>query len=101
MGIDNGLDRCINRNFLDLMAKEVTANIGGQTIVTTNYELFLSEMIKYGIKGNSQARKLVLDFLLAAMASEARQKTDEAERETEGESPEVFILAGMAQKSSS
>ena len=74
----------INRKFLDLMLKEVPANIGGQVVLTTNYELFLGEMIKHGIKGNTQARKLVLDFMLAAMEREGRQKTDEAERETEG-----------------
>jgi hypothetical protein len=34
-------------------------------VVTTNYQLFLGEMIKAGIKGNTQARKLVLDFLIA------------------------------------
>jgi hypothetical protein len=32
---------------------QVTANIGGKVVVTTNYELFLGEMIKAGIKGNT------------------------------------------------
>jgi putative effector of murein hydrolase len=46
------------------VALQVTANIGGKVVVTTNYELFLG-VIKAGIKGNTQARKLVLDFLIA------------------------------------
>jgi hypothetical protein len=41
----------------DPVGLQVTANIGGKVVVTTNYELFLSEMIKAGIKGNTQARK--------------------------------------------
>jgi hypothetical protein len=80
----------INRKFLDLMAKEVTANIGGKVVVTSNYELFLGEMIKSGIKGNTQARKLVLDFLIAAMEREGCQKTPEPAPETDGEPAEVF-----------
>jgi hypothetical protein len=88
----------INRKFLDLMAKEVTANVGGQTVVTTNYELFLGEMIKHGIKGNTQGRKLVLDFLLAAMEREARQKTDEVKPEVEGESAKVFSWDGAKEQ---
>jgi hypothetical protein len=70
----------------------VTANIGGKVVVTTNYELFLGEMIKAGIKGDTQARKLV--FLIAAMEREGYQKTDEPAGETEVKSPEVISWGG-------
>jgi hypothetical protein len=52
----------------------------------TNYQLFISRMIKAGISGNTSARRLVVDFLLGL---QAREKPEEAERETESESPEV------------
>ena len=67
----------------------MAANVGGQTIVAPQYELFLGEMIKAGIRGNTSARRLVVDFLLGLEAREAREKADETKRETEGESPEV------------
>jgi hypothetical protein len=75
------------------VALQVTANIGGKVVVTTNYELFLG-VIKAGIKGNTQARKLVLDFLIAAMEREGCQKTDEPAGETEVESPGVISWDG-------
>ena len=83
--------KTINERFLALMFKEVAANVGGQTIVAPQYELFLGEMIKAGIRGNTSARRLVVDFLLGLQAREAGQKTDETQRETEGESPEVVV----------
>ncbi len=76
------------------MFKEVSANIGGQTIVAPQYELFIKQMIKAGISGNTSARRLVVDFLLGIQAREAAQKTDETQRETEGESPEVVSWDG-------
>jgi hypothetical protein len=88
----------INRKFLDLMAKQITANVGGKIVETTNYELFLGEMIKSGIRGNTQARKLVLDFLIAAMEREGRQKTDETKIKPEVESAEMFSWDGAKEQ---
>jgi hypothetical protein len=80
----------INGKFLELMAKEVPAVMGGKTVMTTHYELFLTQMIKAGIKGNTQARKLVLDFMIAAMEREGRQKTEEPAHEAEAEPAKVI-----------
>jgi hypothetical protein len=77
----------------------VTPIIGGKVVVTTNYELFLGEMIKAGMKGNTQGHKLVLDFLIAAMEREGCQKTDEPAGETEVESRSNQL--GWRKKSSS
>ena len=78
--------KTINERFLALMFKEVEATIGGQHVVAPQYELFLGEMIKAGIRGNTSARRLVVDFLLGL---EAREKTAETIPETEAETPEV------------
>jgi hypothetical protein len=88
----------INKKFLELMAEEVPANTGGEVVSTTYYELFLHQMIKAGIKGNTQARKLVLDFMIAAMEREGRQKTEEPAHEAEAEPAKVISWDGKKQQ---
>ena len=48
-------------------------------------------MIRAGIKGNTAAKRLVVDFLLGIQAREAGEKTDETLHETEAESPEEVV----------
>ena len=55
-------------------------------------------MIKAGIRGNTSARRLVMDFLLGLQAREVREKADETKRETEGESPEVVSWDGAKEQ---
>jgi hypothetical protein len=80
----------INKKFLELMAKEVRAVVSGKNVVMTHYELFLMHMIQSGIKGNTQARKLLLDFMIAAMEREERQNTQEPAHEAEAEPAKVI-----------
>ena len=70
--------------FINLMNKEVAATEGGQAVLKPNYEHFLSEMIKAGIKGaaGTPARKLVLDFMGSL---EAKEEVADGKQAAEGE----------------
>ena len=43
--------------------KPVEATVNGQPVKTTQYQLFVQQLIKAGITGNTPARKLVLEFM--------------------------------------
>ena len=78
--------------FVKLMNKEVSASIGvgGETVVRPNYEHFLSEMIKAGIKGTgagTSARKLVLDFMAQL---ETKEQVEEDKQAATGETADDF-----------
>jgi hypothetical protein len=90
MGIDYGLARYDQQEVPRTNGQEVPANTGGEVVSTTYYELLLHQMIKAGIKGNTQARKLVLDFMIAAMEREGRQKTEEPAHEAVAEPAKVI-----------
>ena len=63
--------------------KVVPAQIGGKMVEAPQYELFIMQMIQAGIKGNTPARKLVLEFMAANDAREAATE-EQAKQATEG-----------------
>ncbi len=63
------------------MFKEVEVLIGGNLVKTTHYRLFIQQLIQAGIKGNTPAKKLVLDFM---SKQEARETVAVAKREQDG-----------------
>jgi hypothetical protein len=69
------------------MFKQVEAKVGEAWIKAPQYEFFVNEMIKAGIKGNTPARKLVLDFMGSL---EVKETIAEAKREAEGENVDDF-----------
>ena len=56
--------------FAHEMLKVVPAKVGGDMIEAPRYELFITQMIEPGIKGNTPARKLLLEFMNANDAAE-------------------------------
>ena len=49
--------------FMRELFKPVEATVNGQPVKTTQYQLFVQQLIKAGITGNTPARKLVLEFM--------------------------------------
>lgn len=72
-----------NSIFMEEMFKEVEVLIGGNLVQTTHYRLFIQQLIRAGIRGNTPAKKLVLDFM-------SKQEA----RETDG----LARLAGVARR---
>ena len=61
----------MGNRFAQEMLKVVPAQIGGKMVEAPQYELFIMQMIQAGIKGNTPARKLVLEFMAANDARDA------------------------------
>ena len=64
------LGAIVGNRFMAEMLKVVPAQIGGKMVEAPRYELFVTQMIEQGIKGNTPARKLVLEFMQANDARE-------------------------------
>ena len=77
------LGEIVGNRFAAEMLKVVPAQVGGKTIEAPQYELFIMQMIQAGIKGNTPARKLVLDFIAANDARETAAD-EKAKQATEG-----------------
>ena len=60
----------LRSRFAHEMLKVVPAKVGGVMIEAPRYELFITQMIEAGIKGNTPARKLLLEFMNANDAAE-------------------------------
>ena len=76
-----------NQHFIGEMFREVQASIDGKPIIAPRYQLFIKQMIEAGIKGNTSARKLVMEFMSKL---ETKEEVDEAKRESEGEDASAF-----------
>ena len=73
------LGEIVGNRFAQEMLKVVPAQVGGKTIEAPQYQLFIMQMIQAGIKGNTPARKLVLEFIAANDALRAqREEADKA-----------------------
>ncbi len=70
----------LRSRFAHEMLKVVPAKVGGVMIEAPRYELFITQMIEAGIKGNTPARKLLLEFMNANDAAEvaAEQQAKQA-----------------------
>ena len=77
------LGAIVGSRFAQEMLKVVPAQIGGKMVEAPQYELFIMQMIQAGIKGNTPARKLVLEFMAANDARDAAAE-EKAKQATEG-----------------
>ena len=59
--------------FLDEFFREVEALQGSQVIKASQYKLFIHQMVQAGIKGNTPAKKLVLQHFATVEARKAQK----------------------------
>jgi hypothetical protein len=80
-------NKTFTEQFFKEMFREVEALENGVRIKSTKYNLFIKQMVDAGIKGNTPARKLVLDFMNSL---EVKEEKAEAKQATAGEDIEAW-----------
>jgi hypothetical protein len=83
-------------DFVRELFKPVDAQVNGKPVRTTQHALFIQQLIKAGITGNTPARKLLLDFM---RENEIREKIIATELATKQASGSVAIDWGAEQGS--
>ena len=75
--------------FLEEFFKEVTALQNGEPVKASQHKLFMQQLIQAGIKGNTPAKRLVLQHFEAVEARRQVQEALKLKKAAEPRSPEA------------